>query len=137
MNRTHGQYNSHLNSIWRAMRNRCNNPRNAHYHQYGGRGITVDSRWDSFANFAADMGEPPSPKHTLDRENNDGPYCKENCRWATRQEQSNNTRQNRLIPFNGELISVSEAARRSGIKRVTINARLRAGKSGEELFYAC
>lgn len=72
------------------MRQRCLNPTNKAYPNYGGRGITICERWDTFANFAEDMSPRPSPKHTLDRRDNDGPYCKENCRWATPKEQESN-----------------------------------------------
>ena len=76
---------------WRGMHERCGNPVNADYSNYGGRGITVCERWFSYASFIADMGPPPSPQHSLDRfPNNDGPYEPGNCRWATAKEQYDN-----------------------------------------------
>lgn len=77
--------------VWESMRKRCNNPKDSHYHRYGGRGIKVDPRWDDFENFCDDMGERPSPAHSIDRKDNDGDYTPDNCRWATDLEQRANT----------------------------------------------
>lgn len=88
---------------WIGMRNRCNNPKNHAFRHYGGRGITVCSRWDSYANFLADMGQP-SGNLTLDRINNDLGYSPENCRWADRKTQSRNTRTAWLTERRAELI---------------------------------
>jgi hypothetical protein len=78
------------------MRARCNNPRSADYSYYGGRGISICKRWDSFENFAADMGPHPGKGWTLDRINNNGNYEPANCRWATRAMQSRNRRTTKL-----------------------------------------
>ena len=76
---------------WLAMRDRCRNPRNKHFKDYGGRGISVCNHWDSYENFLADMGRCP-PGHSIDRVNNNGNYEPGNCRWATASEQRRNQR---------------------------------------------
>lgn len=76
---------------WARMRNRCNNPRSHAYKRYGGRGIRICKRWDTFPAFFADMGPRPSAQHSIDRyPNNDGNYEPRNCRWATPKQQANN-----------------------------------------------
>lgn len=86
-------YHRALHVVWEGMKQRCHNPNNSKYSYYGGRGITVCERWrDSFEAFLADMGERPTPKHTIDRKDNDGHYCPDNCVWATRMQQTHNRR---------------------------------------------
>ena|SRR5438105_3349104 len=113
---------------WTEMRQRCTNPTNKHFRLYGGRGITICSRWNSFANFLADMGRKPSRKHSLDRyPNQNGNYEPGNCRWATQQQQMRNRRNNHLITFNGETLPLVEWALRIGILASTIRTRLKSG----------
>lgn len=87
----HGMSKSTAHIRWRSMKDRCNNPNNKHYKDYGGRGIKVCKRWLVFEQFYADMGDCPSGM-SIDRINNDGDYEPSNCRWATPKMQMNNTR---------------------------------------------
>lgn len=89
--------NKPLYGVWRSMKARCYSPSAEGYKYYGGRGITVCDRWlESYENFASDMGDKPTPVHTLDRIDNDGNYTPENCRWATKYEQVLNRRPEQL-----------------------------------------
>jgi hypothetical protein len=106
------------------MITRCTNPKTKSFARYGARGIAVCDKWLQFDGFFEDMGAAPSPEHSIDRIDNDGPYSPENCRWATRQEQANNKSNNRILTFNGESAPMSEWARRSGISADTIERRL-------------
>ena len=124
--RTHGMcYRSEYN-IWLGVRARCMNPKSARYADYGGRGIRVCERWGNFENFVEDMGERPKG-YSLDRIDNDGDYCPGNCRWATRKQQANNTRANKVLQYAGQAMTEAEWARRMGIKRSTLQYRLNAG----------
>lgn len=116
------------------MRQRCQNPNDRTYKNYGGRGITVCDRWlESFENFYADMGPKPSPKHSIERKDNDGPYSPENCRWATRVEQGRNRRNNRRVTIGGETKCLSEWAVVAGVCYATMLSRTRRGWLGERL----
>lgn len=108
---------------WSTMRGRCSNPTNPKYPDYGGRGITVCDRWQTFANFIADMGEPP-PGMSLDRIDVNGPYSPGNCRWATQRTQQNNRRNTRLFEYGGELVPLAELARRHGISPKILRQRI-------------
>jgi hypothetical protein len=122
-----GYYKTHPDEYpgYVAMKGRCNNPKKSDYGYYGGRGIQVCDSWTaSFANFIADMGPRPEG-HTLDRIDNDGDYSKENCRWATFEEQMNNTRQTVTIEFEGQKMSLAQWGRYIGVKGQTVSNRLK------------
>jgi hypothetical protein len=96
--RTHGAKRTPEYYSWSHMIYRCENPKANRYDRYGGRGITVCERWrHSFENFLADMGNRPSPQHTLDRINSDGNYEPANCRWATWKQQANNRKKRKRV----------------------------------------
>lgn len=107
----HGMTSTAEYRSWKAMIRRCTNSNDKSYSDYGGRGITVCDRWmNSFEAFYQDMGNRPSVDHSLDREENDKGYYKENCRWATRIEQNNNKRNNTLHNYNGQEYSIKQLA---------------------------
>lgn len=123
------------NRIWNHMIGRCTNRNDAAWEDYGGRGIKVCDRWrESFANFLADMGPRTSPRHSIDRIDNDGDYEPNNCRWATKHQQMQNIRSNRRITFNGETHVLSEWARRLEMSLQTLHSRLRRGWSVSRAF---
>jgi len=118
-------------SVWHSMLQRCLNPNNPNWSRYGGRGITVCERWrSSFQAFLEDMGEPPSGM-SLNRVDNDGPYAKENCEWATDEAQARNKRGNRQLTFGGRTQPLAAWAEELGIPYYTLHARLRRGWSEE------
>jgi hypothetical protein len=120
-------------SSWLHMNQRCTNERFEHYDRYGGRGIRVCDRWrNSFQNFLLDMGPKPTPRHTIEREDNDGHYEPGNCVWATRATQSANTSRAVLLTVDGVTLSQKEWGERTGLGAKTIAHRLRRGKSAEE-----
>jgi hypothetical protein len=86
---------------WKAMKRRCLNKNSSGYGYYGARGIGIDASWLEFKRFFFDMGKRPSENYSLERLDVNGNYCKENCVWATRKEQSRNMRSNRIVRLNG------------------------------------
>ena len=132
---THGLRKTRLYSIWSNMLNRCYLPSCKNYKHYGGRGITVCDDWkNSFEKFAADMGQPPTDQHTLDRRNNDLGYSPENCRWVTQKIQVNNRSNNVRLEYNGETRTLAEWAAHLGMKYHTLRTRFRKGWSVERAF---
>lgn len=117
---------------------RCYNPKDPDYHNYGGREITVCDPWldpiHGFDNFLKDMGLPPAPGLTIDRIDNSKGYSPENCRWATDEEQANNKRTNRPITYNDVTKNLGQWAKFLGIQKDTLRLRLEYGWSVEKAF---
>lgn len=116
-----------LYRAWSNMKVRCFNPKYPLFHRYGGRGITVCDRWLTFENFMADVGEPPSARHTIERIDNDRGYEPGNVRWATVRDQASNRRTNRKLTLAGETLTVSEWARRLGLNVSSLLERIQTG----------
>ncbi len=108
------------------MRQRCNNPNDHKYRNYGARGITVCDRWSKFEKFLEDMGEKPLGL-TLDRIDNNGNYEPSNCRWATLTEQARNKRNNVMLTHEGQTYCLAEWAERTGLTYRTICSRHYSG----------
>lgn len=133
-NKTHGESRGIKEyRAWHSMKDRCLCKNNTNYHNYGGRGITVCSRWlESYENFLTDMGRCPDGM-SLDRLDNMKGYDKNNCRWATMEEQNNNTRQNIFLTYNGITLTIAQWARKIGMKKITLWQRIKYfGCSPEE-----
>lgn len=123
------KYNAEYRS-WKAMKSRCNCISNTHYARYGGRGISYQKSWESFEEFLKDMGPKPDPKMELDRIDNDKNYTKDNCRWATRKEQTRNRggkRATRLYTCNGKTMCMADWAKEVGISASSMQKRLNKG----------
>lgn len=118
---------------WKNIKSRCNNPNNKSYNRYGERSIRVCDRWmESFEAFLADMGMKPFPEATIERIDNDGPYSKENCKWATQSEQMRNMSRNRLITFQGRTQCLQDWVNETGLSKAVISNRLKKGWTVEE-----
>ncbi|WP_143565689.1 hypothetical protein [Sinorhizobium fredii] len=129
---THGGTRLPEYRVWAGMHQRCNNPKSTRYAKYGGRGIMICERWNSFENFLADMGPRPTPDHSIDRRDNDGNYEPGNCRWATRSEQQQNKSaypKDHRIPRGESHWTRRDSRRAAEVARRNIKA---AHKSGAE-----
>lgn len=127
---THKKTNSRVYVIWRGMKSRCRpNSRNAP--NYFNRGITVCERWQAFENFYEDMGDPPEGL-TLERKDNNKGYSKDNCKWATYEEQLSNTRNNNLITAFGKTQTLTRWAREAKMPVTTLKNRLYRAKMSPE-----
>ena len=125
----HGKCRTRIYKTWCNMKNRCNNPKNKEFKNYGDRGIKLCDKWYTFEGFWEDMKEGYSDNLTIDRINNNGNYEKENCQWSTHKEQANNKRNNKFLTLNNETKSITIWANELGLKYTTLYMRLRNGFS--------
>lgn len=132
---THGMYGTRPQKIWTGMIQRCHNPRATWFPRYGGRGIVVCDQWRrSFACFWTDMGPTYQPGLSIDRIDNDGNYEPENCRWATASAQGHNRGVTVHIDTPRGLLTLREIADAAGIPYATVQARVKRGWRGDDLF---
>lgn len=111
----HGMSRTSIHGTWQNMRNRCSRKNDKNYKLYGGRGIKVCERWESFVNFYADMGDKPTPKHSIERIDGNGNYEPSNCKWATASEQARNRKTTRFVPWFDGFISLASACEILGL----------------------
>lgn len=132
---THNLSKTKEYAVWCSIKSRCYNLKNKFYFNYGGRGIKMSIEWkNSFEIFLKDMGKRPIDKHSIDRINNDGDYCKENCRWSTRVEQQNNTRKTVKIEYNNKIKSLKDWCRELNIPYKRVESRIKLGWSIKDVF---
>jgi len=129
LKRTHGGSGTSEYHAWQSAKQRCDNPHHPEYLNYGARGVRMDVSWrQDFAAFLRDIGPRPSARHSLDRfPDNDGPYAPWNCRWATHREQHRNTRVNRWFTIHGDTRCLADWAKRHGMSRHVVRARVHLG----------
>lgn len=134
----HNGYGTRLYNVWNSIRQRCNNPKNKAYDDYGGRGIKMCKAWDDFSVFrkwALSSGyDESAPRRacTIDRVDVDGDYCPENCRWVDISTQNRNKRTTPYYEYNGERHSLMEWSAITGIKYQTLFKRYKSGLSAED-----
>ena len=130
----HGMSRTALYYSWLGMKHRCLHPKTINYKDYGGRGITICEKWLDFEGFYEDMHKTYKEGLTIDRIDNNGNYCPENCRWSTRAEQANNRNYNIKITYNNETHTALEWARIYGIRPGTFYGRIYLGWDIDDLF---
>lgn len=115
-------------TVWRGMKQRCRDRNQEGYANYGDRGVSVCADWlYDYARFLDDMGPRPGPEYTLERKDNDGPYCKDNCVWATRKQQNRNKRSTIWIVIGGERRCLGEWAEVLHVSYGTLYYRVKRG----------
>lgn len=132
MCKTHGMSGTKIYICWKSIQSRCNKKNNPSYKNYGKRGIKC--LWKTFEQFYIDMGQPPSMSHSIERINNNGNYCKKNCKWATKQEQAINRRTAHLITYKNKTKNMKTWAIELNIPYKTLWYRISSGWPIEKAF---
>jgi len=130
----HGDYDTGFYKAWAGLKGRCNNPKNAKYPRYGGRGITYDPRWEEYLEFKKDMFQDWQPGLSLDRDKVDDNYCKENCQWITISENSTKDKIKTLAKYNleGEFIrNFNSAKQAKAVEGIAAQSLSRVTKNGK------
>lgn len=128
----HGRTGTKEYWVWKEMIYRCTSKWHKNYNLYGGRGISVCREWYDIEKFISDMGPKPSVMHSLERVDNNKGYSKENCIWATKSEQSRNTRRTKIVNVGGEAMCAKDACEASGISYTTFRSRCEAAGVSEQ-----
>lgn len=130
----HFMTNTRIWRIWQGLRWRVKDRDDKNY---GGRGIAVCPEWSSFVQFYEDMWVGYSDDLTIERIDVNGPYSKDNCRWASNMEQQSNKRNNRCVSYQGEQLHLAELVRRSGFSKMMLRMRLNRGMTADEAVQDC
>lgn len=132
---THGKSKTKEHKAWRHIKERCLNKNSAAYPLYGGRGIKMCERWiNSFENFYLDMGDAPSPKHSIDRIDTNGNYTPENCRWTTPMQQSRNRRTTIRVKYKENMMPLGELAELLNISYDNLYRAYKRGKLDKYIY---
>lgn len=124
ISKTHGLRYSKIYNVWNSIIARCKRIKHKSYNIYGGRGITYDKKWEKFEGFFEDMGDGYAEGLSIDRIDNNGNYCKENCRWTTKYFQDRNKRTNRYLCHNGKRMILADWAMELGISPSSLIERI-------------
>ena len=133
-NSTHKLSGTRVYRSWNSAKQRCRNPKDTNYHNYGGRGIKMSKEWDTFENFLRDMGYPPDNNHTIERIDVNGNYEKNNCKWATPAEKARNRRNSRFYEYQGKKMILKDWANELNVNEITLRYRIKRGWPIEKIF---
>lgn len=129
---THGMTHTRIYRIWGGIKTRCLNDRDRAFRNYGARGIRICRRWMRFENFLADMGQPPSDEHEIERIDNNAGYRPDNCKWILPTEQNRNKRNNVWLEHGGRRMILADWARELGLAQASIRHRIAIGMPIEQ-----